>query len=47
MTVSHGHLAFFGAYALLNLTFFYFAIPRLRGSRAGGSTSAPGSFGFW
>src|SRR5512133_2303251 len=36
VTVSHGHLAFFGAYALVNLTFFYFAIPRLRGFRANG-----------
>jgi nitric oxide reductase subunit B len=31
VTVSHGHLAFFGAYALLNLTVFYFAIPKIRG----------------
>src|SRR5512133_3243999 len=31
VTVSHGHLAFFGAYALLNLTVFYFAMPGLRG----------------
>ncbi|HEY3488490.1 MAG TPA: cbb3-type cytochrome c oxidase subunit I [Candidatus Deferrimicrobiaceae bacterium] len=31
VTVSHGHLAFFGAYALLNLTTFYFAMPRLKG----------------
>ncbi|MGQ9578819.1 MAG: cbb3-type cytochrome c oxidase subunit I [Candidatus Aminicenantales bacterium] len=31
VTVSHGHLAFFGAYALLNLTIFYYAIPKLKG----------------
>jgi nitric oxide reductase subunit B len=31
VTVSHGHLAFFGAYALLNLTTFYFAMPTLQG----------------
>ncbi|HEY5998309.1 MAG TPA: cbb3-type cytochrome c oxidase subunit I [bacterium] len=31
VTASHGHLAFFGAYALLNLTMFYFALARLRG----------------
>ncbi|RME31655.1 MAG: nitric-oxide reductase [Candidatus Zixiibacteriota bacterium] len=31
VTVSHGHLAFFGAYALLNLTIFYYAMPKLRG----------------
>ncbi len=30
VTVSHGHLAFFGAYALLNLTIFYYAIPRIK-----------------
>jgi nitric oxide reductase subunit B len=30
VTVSHGHLAFFGAYALLNLTTFYFAMPTLQ-----------------
>lgn len=31
VTVSHGHLAFFGAYALLNLTVFYFAFPQFYG----------------
>ena len=31
ITVSHGHLAFFGAYALLNLVVFYFAMPQLKG----------------
>ena len=31
ITVSHGHMAFFGAYALLNLTTFYYALPRLKG----------------
>src|SRR5512133_4138824 len=30
VTVSHGHLAFYGAYVLVNLSFFYFAIPRLK-----------------
>lgn len=25
VTVAHGHLAFFGAYVLLNLMFFYYA----------------------
>ncbi len=30
VTVAHGHLAFFGAYALLNLTIFYFAFPKLK-----------------
>ncbi len=31
ITVSHGHLAFFGAYALLNITIFYYAFPQLKG----------------
>ena len=31
VTASHGHVAFFGAYVLLNLTFFYYAIPELKG----------------
>jgi nitric oxide reductase subunit B len=32
-TASHGHLAFFGAYAMLNLTMIYFALPRIKGIR--------------
>jgi nitric oxide reductase subunit B len=31
ITVAHGHIAFFGAYVLLNLMFFYYAMPKLRG----------------
>ncbi|HTG01187.1 MAG TPA: cbb3-type cytochrome c oxidase subunit I [Nitrospirota bacterium] len=31
VTVSHGHLAFFGAYALLNIMVFYYAMPRIKG----------------
>ncbi len=31
VTVSHGHLAFFGAYALLNIMVFYYAMPKIRG----------------
>jgi nitric oxide reductase subunit B len=31
VTVSHGHLAFFGAYALLNIMVFYFVIPKIKG----------------
>jgi len=30
-TASHGHLAFFGAYATINIAFFYLAIQRWRG----------------
>jgi len=45
VTVSHGHLAFFGAYVLLNLTVFYFAIPRLKGIVEYDDTR--GKYGFW
>lgn len=45
VTVSHGHLAFFGAYALLNLTVFYFAMPRLRGIRV--FDDRRGKIAFW
>jgi nitric oxide reductase subunit B len=45
VTVSHGHMAFFGAYALLNITVFYYAIPRLRGIEVYRATRA--KFGFW
>jgi len=31
VTVAHGHIAFFGAYVLLNLMFLYYAMPRLKG----------------
>lgn len=31
VTASHGHLAFFGAYALLNFAMFWYALPKLRG----------------
>ncbi len=47
VTVSHGHLAFYGAYVLLNLTFFYFAIPRLRGFPGGEYRDRLGFWGFW
>lgn len=45
ITVSHGHMAFFGAYGLLNLTIFYFALPRLKGIRKYRDTA--GIWGFW
>jgi nitric oxide reductase subunit B len=47
VTVSHGHLAFYGAYALLNLTFFYLAMPRLKGFEGGLYDERGGHFGFW
>lgn len=34
VTVSHGHLAFFGAFALVNLTAFYYVLPKLKGIKA-------------
>ncbi len=45
VTVSHGHFAFWGAYALLNLTIFYYAIPKLKGFERYKSTL--GNLGFW
>ncbi len=47
VTVSHGHLAFYGAYALLNLSFFYFAMPRIKGFPAGRYDERAGHWGFW
>ena len=31
VTAAHGHLAFFGAYAMLILTTIYYALPKLKG----------------
>jgi nitric oxide reductase subunit B len=45
VTVSHGHLAFFGAYAMLNLMVFYYAMPQLRGMEQ--HAEGRGKFGFW
>ncbi len=45
VTVSHGHLAFFGAYALLNLTVFYFAFPQFLGYEK--YEGKRGLIGFW
>jgi nitric oxide reductase subunit B len=45
VTVAHGHFAFWGAYALLNLTIFYYAIPKLKGFERYKSTL--GNLGFW
>jgi nitric oxide reductase subunit B len=46
VTVSHGHLAFYDAYVLVNLTFFYFAIPRLRAQPGGRFRERRGQVGF-
>ena len=45
VTVSHGHLAFFGAYALLNLTTFYFVMPKVKGIAV--YDERLGRIGFW
>jgi len=45
VTVSHGHLAFFGAYALLNITVFYYAFPQLKGFT--NFRQSLGKLGFW
>lgn len=47
VTVSHGHLAFYGAYVLINLTFFYFAIPKIKGMPDGKYNEKLGHWGFW
>lgn len=47
VTVSHGHLAFYGAYVLLNITFFYFAIPRLKKLPEARYKERAGHWGFW
>jgi nitric oxide reductase subunit B len=47
VTVSHGHLAFYGAYALVNLSFFYFAIPRLKRFPTDEYRPKLGHWAFW
>ena len=45
VTVAHGHIAFFGAYVLLNLMFFYYAMPKLEGLTA--FNERRGTLAFW
>ena len=45
VTVSHGHLAFFGAYALLNIMVFYYAMPRIKGIEV--YDDSRGKIAFW
>ena len=45
VTVSHGHLAFFGAYALLNIMVFYYAMPKIKGIEVYDATR--GKWAFW
>src|SRR5512147_1358918 len=45
VTVSHGHLAFFGAYALLNIMVFYYAMPKIKGIEV--YDDSRGKVAFW
>ena len=45
VTAAHGHVAFFGAYVLLNLMFFYYAMPELKG--IGRFSERRGHITFW
>src|SRR5512143_1974326 len=45
VTVSHGHLAFFWAYALLNIMVFYYAMPKIKGIAV--YDDRLGKIGFW
>ena len=45
VTVAHGHIAFFGASVLLNLMFFYYAMPKLKG--LAGHDERRGTLAFW
>jgi len=45
ITASHGHMAFFGAYAMLNFTMMYFALPKLKDMQ--GYSESRGIFAFW
>lgn len=45
VTVSHGHMAFFGAYALLILMIIYYAVPEMKGFKKIDET--PGKVAFW
>jgi nitric oxide reductase subunit B len=45
VTASHGHFAFFGAYAMLNLTMIYFALPQIKRTKV--FEQALGRKAFW
>jgi nitric oxide reductase subunit B len=48
MTAAHGHLAFFGAYAMVSLTIISYAMPQLRGREANGPLAQRVEMtGFW
>src|SRR4030042_1758289 len=45
VTASHGHMAFFGAYAMLILTVIYYALPKLKGLQS--FNQKRGFWAFW
>ena len=49
ITAAHGHLAFFGAYAMVNMTIISYAMPIMRGRLQGNSPAAQKveGYGFW
>jgi nitric oxide reductase subunit B len=46
VTASHGHFAFYGAYAMLNIMMIYFAVPLIRGVKLGDQTLGRKAFWF-
>jgi nitric oxide reductase subunit B len=47
VTTMHGHMAFFGAYAMINLAIFSYALPRLTGRSEEESQTRIGLWAFW
>lgn len=49
VTAAHGHMAFYGAYAMVNLTIISYAMPMLRGRKAAnsGSSQVCEMWSFW
>jgi len=47
VTTMHGHMAFFGAYAMINLAIISFAVPGLTGRREEDTQTSLGLLSFW
>ena len=47
VTTMHGHMAFFGAYAMINLAIISFAVPALTGRREEETQTSLGLASFW
>jgi len=47
ITTMHGHMAFFGAYAMINLAIFSYALPRLTGRSDEAHQTRLGLWAFW